>query len=489
MKINLFGGPLWLVCDTTTASLVGTLKTPTMAERNIEINKNGKTKKLVFLFLSIILSTKFYAQNFKQDSDLIINLNKIELPFNNGRFIWPCGPKADTLNYIFPNRYKVKQIWASDMDPAEIYFQYFKRKYISKTEFDSLIITHKIDTVQLRKNKKNQMLSIFVGLAGKSKHIIIDLNKNYNFLDDSVRIFPDSATNESVYNYKNDEIIKFEYNSLIGGTELGRSINFKIVPFDKSYTFADSSEVKTRVYFAKHEYMAGKFEVEGKKYEVELPRPQGPNYGYEKSYIFFRNSENEYLSYNPPLELNDLVELQNINYKIAEVSFWGEYIVLHKVTKNSEKPIGYREGEYINPVELQSLQDMKNSTFFRKDTYNIDSLYLFDFWGSWCKPCVAKMDSLKSLYLKFYKKVNFIGIAYDKNSESSKKIVEIKKLLWPQYFIKDPLLGTDLISQLKITCFPTYMLIRSDGKIIYRFCGIPISMLEKKLNFALVNKL
>jgi thiol-disulfide isomerase/thioredoxin len=56
-----------------------------------------------------------------------------------------------------------------------------------------------------------------------------------------------------------------------------------------------------------------------------------------------------------------------------------------------------------------------------------DKVYLFDFWASWCKPCVEKFVDVKALEKKFGNKIEIILINVDKKSRLAQAEQIIKK--------------------------------------------------------------
>ncbi|MBI2271536.1 MAG: TlpA family protein disulfide reductase [Bacteroidetes bacterium] len=72
-----------------------------------------------------------------------------------------------------------------------------------------------------------------------------------------------------------------------------------------------------------------------------------------------------------------------------------------------------------NRVSVVNMEQLKNQTI-KKDN---DSLYVINFWATWCKPCIQELPYFQSAAEKFSgKKVKFLFVSL--NSLKELKIVE-----------------------------------------------------------------
>jgi thiol-disulfide isomerase/thioredoxin len=68
------------------------------------------------------------------------------------------------------------------------------------------------------------------------------------------------------------------------------------------------------------------------------------------------------------------------------------------------------------------------------------TIFVIDYWATWCGPCIAEMPHMKELYAEYKGQgVEFIGVSLDQpeDQDGLKKLlayVEENKVEWPQYY-------------------------------------------------------
>lgn len=100
---------------------------------------------------------------------------------------------------------------------------------------------------------------------------------------------------------------------------------------------------------------------------------------------------------------------------------------------------------------------------------------LIDFWFSSCKPCIAIMPEIKSLYEKYKDKgFNVISISTDKEKHIDlwKKQIHKSDMNWENYLD----LNGEIAKQNSISIFPTIFLIDKNGILIKK--GVELNELE-----------
>jgi len=106
------------------------------------------------------------------------------------------------------------------------------------------------------------------------------------------------------------------------------------------------------------------------------------------------------------------------------------------------------EGEYI------SLDDLRGK------------VVLLDFWGTWCRPCVASVPALRDLRKRYAKEKSFvmISISSDGVAEKWRDFIVKNQMDWPQYLDRN----RKVQSAFDVHAFPTYIMLDHEGIVRYR---------------------
>ena len=103
---------------------------------------------------------------------------------------------------------------------------------------------------------------------------------------------------------------------------------------------------------------------------------------------------------------------------------------------------------------------------------------LVNFWGEWCKPCVAEIPSLVKAFEKYPEnKFEMISFLNSTEQRKAKEIIKGKGMKWPQ--IK---LTKELVEFFKIRAYPTNILIFPDGVTTIRANAVDEKFFEKHIN-------
>jgi thiol-disulfide isomerase/thioredoxin len=91
---------------------------------------------------------------------------------------------------------------------------------------------------------------------------------------------------------------------------------------------------------------------------------------------------------------------------------------------------------------------------------------LIDFWATWCGPCMMELPNVLDAYKKYHDKgFEIIGISFDEDIESLKKVIKERGVSWPQYFDGKGW-DNDWGVHFGIRAIPTMWLVDKDGKIV-----------------------
>ncbi len=91
---------------------------------------------------------------------------------------------------------------------------------------------------------------------------------------------------------------------------------------------------------------------------------------------------------------------------------------------------------------------------------------LIDFWATWCGPCVGEIPNVVNAYNKYHDQgFEIIGISFDTNKVTLKRMMEDKGMPWPQYFDGKGW-QNDFGVKFGIHGIPTMWLIDAKGQII-----------------------
>jgi thiol-disulfide isomerase/thioredoxin len=108
-----------------------------------------------------------------------------------------------------------------------------------------------------------------------------------------------------------------------------------------------------------------------------------------------------------------------------------------------------------------------------------NKVVLVHYWSTWCEPCKADMEQLKTLQAKYARQgFALVGVSLDSDTKALADFLRTKKLTWPQLYEPGGL-ESPLANELGILTLPTMLLIDKQGKVISR--SISIGELDTEL--------
>jgi thiol-disulfide isomerase/thioredoxin len=99
----------------------------------------------------------------------------------------------------------------------------------------------------------------------------------------------------------------------------------------------------------------------------------------------------------------------------------------------------------------QNLESISWASLKKQIDKNPDSIYVVNFWATWCKPCVQEMPDLWEESEKFKsKKLRFIPISLNFPEESETKVLPFIERNYPgkKFYILNEILQSDDITRI-----------------------------------------
>jgi len=329
------------------------------------------------------------------------------------------------------------------------------------------------------------------GYENGKQFYILDSNANYDFSDEEVVEFDKSITHET----KTDEKIrnsfpihKMKIDKLGNNGIYGDSIYISLFPNINYYTYGkpsttikESLQRKLLVTARFIDYSYGTFSILDKKYKVAMGKydMRGVNMIFsEYDSVFKKHNEIGREEY----KLLDTLKLGQYYYRIEELVSTPSKLRLKKL-HIKEKIYGFRKG---NVVKNYLLEDLDGNTTALKNLFEEKEIILLDFWGTWCAPCKELTPELVALKNRYSKKINLVSLAYEKNPIPVKEYVSKNGMDWYQGIIKGkPKSGnnnSNIISDLRVKNYPTFIILDTDFKILFRGDGNTFKEMKTFLN-------
>lgn len=168
---------------------------------------------------------------------------------------------------------------------------------------------------------------------------------------------------------------------------------------------------------------------------------------------FHRNLIINDLKFKSIYALTDTLIINHNYYKVDSIDANWEYVYIRALEVKKQSAL--LPEKYIKEL----------TPYFKKS----DNYLLIDFWGTWCGPCIAAMPEMLKLYNRVKDNVSFLGVCFDvpENYAKATKILANHKLKWPQMFCNMNDTRNTIVGDLSVTIFPTYMLVKRDGEVIF----------------------
>lgn len=394
---------------------------------------------------------EFYSLTTDSSGIYTLPLDKRSYLFDEAEIVPLYHPKKDTLYYsdkskklkknlkiIFPENFNV-----DDTAIALIYFSGWK---------DSTI---------------PDRAAVLIGNFKKRPTIIVDYNNNLDFSDDDVLENEESDQGFSfkLKNSEKDAFVKVEIDHINWEEAYDREESERR---SKGANSLDHPIVDSDFWFdvKRINFKTAKYIVNNDSAYIALIDGSGDGLYDDKNWdkILIANRDINNLTLDLandaylPKEQGFFIEINENTFEVVEIEPTGAYIKIKEAPKKN----------IVSRLKEGTLVPDFSFTTFSGSSQNIYSITskknytLLQFWGAWCKPCVANIPKLLKIESQ-YKNLSVVGFnAYDSN-EKAIKFIKNKKIPWLNGFANE-----EILDVFDVNSFPTYILISGDNKVYKR---------------------
>lgn len=350
------------------------------------------------------------------------------------------------------------------LDYKQFMVELYDKKLIGKEK----IIKNKVDTLfEREKKQKNQLLILSEFKDGNQKiYLKFDKDGDYKYYHSFSKDFQSMSDPSEII--EELPLVDFTYATYENKKKHSFTKKIKVYPslVNTNYIKSENELVqKARMTILFSDYKSGGFYYKNEKFNVAI---QGVN-GFYAS-ILIKHDTLQFSRKNYPFNTNftyklkDTINLNNDLFVVDSLDVAISKLMLKKVEKNNKNHYGHRIGETIKDYDfIDLLDDEKNKlSDFEDKKYSI--LY---FWGTWCKPCVRSLPQLKMIESKYKSQANLLGVILDKDSLQVKEFIKNNGIKWKNHF-SDRRNRGGIIREMRITEYPTIVLLDKKRKILYR---------------------
>ena len=430
--------------------------------------KKGITGIIIFLVCSCTTSNVHIKLKKARENDgLLGSTNEYILETINNRSFDSIIAKKNDLDtfavFIYPH------------SPEEYLYRKFLNRDLDSPLFEKAITYYDIDTSKLNYAKYDAESLILMGRKTNGDCIILaDANNNNQFADDSVFVFKNwFYSNERITN----NLPEVTFSNLISNYDnklVAFSENVRIRPLKRDSTLNANGRLllEMRPSLISSGYSMGQFKIKGTRYKIAV-RNLSPKFIFDNNNTIIAISKRD-----QPFDFQLKKDVSSL-YRIGEIiNLEKKAVELRKIEPDgsaiSLSVIPKMPGVVnINNILVQDF--LTRDSFYLNSVFEKNNYLLIDFWGSWCRPCIASFPELKELHSQLEDKgIAFLGIIYDdvKNDGLIKSLLKSNNINWQQLFISQGETNT-FVDRYRVTSYPTYFIVDKRGKIIYRDFGLP----------------
>lgn len=352
--------------------------------------------------------------------------------------------------------------------------------YTSLTSRKDILAYMKIHDLELETVENETMLYCLSGYQNNKQFYIVDSNYNKDFGDDEYIEFDRTISDKVKSNKdlrKDFPLIKIKMKKIINNQIIESFRTFRIYPNRNYFEFKNKlSETKEyrknlTVVAEFSDYLYGEFKVEETEYKVAINK-EGflSNFNMiirEKDSAFYKRNDKSYALFKP----QDTFRINNDYFRYDTLSLNPSKLRIKKLKLNT--PIyGFRNGDISMNYTVNDLDGVKSDF---KSVLGDKRLLFVDFWGTWCGPCKELTPDLVKLHEKMIDKVSFMSLAFEMDPEPVREYAAKNNMDWYQGIIngkpKSGDMSDAIIGGLRIECYPTFLVLDREMKILFKGCG------------------
>jgi thiol-disulfide isomerase/thioredoxin len=413
------------------------------------------------VFLQLLFVFFYFCANAQSSETYYTVITEKDTPVNTG-----LGGTMEPLRIVSINKEENSQVVSYSFDMRHQLFAAYQKRQLSADSLQLFQQQYLLDTANLAKWEKENELQVYMQQQKGKWKIVFDINRSGVFTDDPV-YYKDT----SFFANRHTFAIPYKLN-FWQQQHYTKELTFQILPdgqLPKKYpdalfnTWGGVRKLRQgRLYIGLDSFLI-------KLYVVNKHLPYSM---YSSNYSVSNANENDFQLFStsyPMYSRKDSLYIGNEILMLDKVSIMGDTMVFRKVGEN-EAMKGVQPGALLKSVFGAHLNTGTYEDIYFKRR---DSKYtLLHFWGSWCGPCIANLPKLKTFVTTNNEKLEIISFPYEQQQDTlkTKKLIQQYGLNWKQIIqLRDhPFQKPDVVKQLRIEHFPTYLLIDASGKILVR---------------------
>ena len=376
----------------------------------------------------------------------------IDCTANNFQFSFKFSGKSKSNNEYLVDYYKINPTESNAFKLVQYKQNQFwytiaplmdnKMRDLSTNEFISYLASRRQDAL-------SHLFSSSSNLSGElSKDFIDYINSEINY-DWAYHMM----AHGNIYK-KIKEINEEEYYSFLTSTKdmKGRIGNqhyrqFLLAKIDRAYSNVEEK--------ASNPYLG--------QYNFAAEHNVGEQKSFLQSEMIVKAFSKKYISETIPLFESFLSEANNDEFGSKVVEAYEKSLV---------NAIGTKASNFVirNPGETEvSLSSLTGKTIY------------LNFWASWCRPCMKKMNELKPLEVKLKEDdIEFIHISFDKNEDAWKNAIKANGFSGTHVIVPEGV-DSSIAKEYEIRSIPQYFIIDKDGNFATKPTVPSVKELQKVL--------